>query len=45
MAGQLPSVAQRLQAEGAYRDQALINSIVSLIEQRCTLSLCRMNAG
>jgi serine/threonine-protein kinase HipA len=45
MAGQLPSVAQQLQAEGAFRDQALINIVVSLIEERCALTLRLFNAG
>ena len=45
MAGQLPSMARRLQAEPDYRDQALIESIVNLIEQRCALTLRRFDAG
>jgi serine/threonine-protein kinase HipA len=45
MAGQLPSMARRLQAEPDYRDQTLIESIVNLIEQRCALTLRRFDAG
>jgi serine/threonine-protein kinase HipA len=45
MAAQLPSMARRLQAEPDYRDQTLIESIVSLIEQRCALTLRRFDAG
>ncbi|MEB3184931.1 MAG: HipA domain-containing protein [Cyanobacteriota bacterium] len=43
MAEQLPSMARRLQAERAYRDHALIEGIVNLIEQRCALTLRRFN--
>ena len=45
MAAQLPSMARRLQAEDAYRDEALIGDIANLIEQRCDLTLRRFTAG
>ena len=45
MAAQLPSMAHRLQAEDAYRDEALIGDIANLIEQRCDLTLRRFTAG
>ena len=45
MAAQLPSMARRLQAEDAYRDEALIGDIANLIEQRCDLILSRFIAG
>ena len=45
MAAQLPSMARRLQAEDAYRDEALIGDIDNLIEQRCDLTLRRFTAG
>ena len=41
MAGKLPSMARCVQAESPYRDQAMIGSIVSLMEQRCTRTLRR----
>ena len=44
-AAQLPSMARRLQAEDAYRDEALIGDIANLIEQRCDLILSRFTAG
>ena len=44
-AAQLPSMARRLQAEDAYRDEALIGDIANLIEQRCDLTLRRFTAG
>ncbi|WP_198953821.1 type II toxin-antitoxin system HipA family toxin [Synechococcus sp. 8F6] len=44
MAAQLPLVAFRLQADEAYRDEALIGDIANLIEQRCDLTLRRFNA-
>jgi serine/threonine-protein kinase HipA len=44
-AAQLPSMARRLQAEDAYRDEALIGDIANLIEQRCDLILSRFIAG
>jgi len=43
--GQLPSLARRLQAEDAYRDEPLVSDITSLIEQRCALTLRRLDAG
>ena len=45
MAAQLPSMARRMQAEDAYRDEALIGDIANLIEQRCDLILSRFTAG
>jgi hypothetical protein len=45
MAAQLPSMARRLQAEDAYRDEALIGDIANLIEQRCDLTVRRFTAG
>ena len=45
MAARLPSVARRLQAEAIYRDEALIEDIANLIEQRCDLTVRRFNAG
>ena len=38
-------MARRLQAEDAYRDEALIGDIANLIEQRCDLILSRFIAG
>ena len=43
MAAQLPLVACRLQTEAIYRDEALIEEIAKLIEQRCNLTLRRFN--
>lgn len=50
MARELPSMARHLQAQPTYRDQTyrdqtLIESIVSLIEQRCALTVRRFDAG
>jgi hypothetical protein len=45
MAAQLPLSARRLQTESPNRDQALIECIIGLIEQRCALTLRRFNAG
>lgn len=44
-ARQLPSLARRLQAEDAYRGEPLVGDITSLIEQRCALTLRRLDAG
>jgi serine/threonine-protein kinase HipA len=44
-AGQLPAIARRLQAEDVYRNDPLVADIVTLIEQRCALSLRRLNAA
>ena len=44
MAEQLPSSARRLQTKSSYRDHALIERIACLIEQRCELTLSRLNA-
>jgi serine/threonine-protein kinase HipA len=41
LAERVPPIARRLQAERPYQDQALIERIVSLIEQRCALTLRR----
>jgi hypothetical protein len=38
LAERLPPIARRLQAKRPYQDQALIEKIVSLIEQRCALT-------
>ena len=45
MAEQLPLSARGLQTESSYRDHALIERIACLIEQRCALTLRRINAG
>ena len=39
MAEQLPAFASSLQREPAYRDQPLINQMVKVMDQRCTLTL------
>lgn len=43
IAEQLPSCARRLQSEALYSDQPLVERIVSLIEQRCAITLQRLN--
>jgi hypothetical protein len=45
MAEQLPPSARRLLNECPFRDQALVERIMGLIEQRCALTLRRFNAG
>ena len=44
-AGQLPAIARRLQAEDAYRQEPLVSDNVTLVEQRCGLTLRRLSAG
>jgi serine/threonine-protein kinase HipA len=43
IAKQLPACARRLQTEALYSDQPLVERIVSLIEQRCAITLERLN--
>ena len=43
IAKQLPSCARRLQTDALYSDQPLVERIILLIEQRCTLTLERLN--
>jgi hypothetical protein len=45
MAEQLPPSARQLLNERPFRDQALVERIMGLIEQRCALTLRRFNAG
>lgn len=43
IAKRLPSCARRLQTEALYSGQPLVERIISLIEQRCALTLERLN--
>lgn len=43
IAQQLPACARRLQTEALYSDQPLVERIISLIEQRCAITLERLN--
>jgi serine/threonine-protein kinase HipA len=43
IAKQLPACARRLQTEALYSDQPLVERIVSLIEQRCAITVQRLN--
>lgn len=45
MAEPLPPSARQLLNECPFRDQALVERIMGLIEQRCALTLRRFNAG
>ena len=44
MAGNLPGITRRLQAEDAYCHQPLVGEIATLIDQRCVLTIRRLNA-
>lgn len=43
IAKQLPTCARRLQTDALYSDQLLVERIISLIEQRCAITLERLN--
>lgn len=43
IAQQLPTCARRLQTEALYSDQPVVERIISLIEQRCAITMKRLN--